>query len=154
MQAVGYRELTQLQLDEIKPLWEELNKIHLGDSAFFKDHYATFTFEKRIGRWKYMPENDIHVLVAETEKNIAVCYCVSVIKEDLSGEIDSLFLQSDFRGNGIGKTLMEKSMEWLKNKNCHTIRLGVSYGHESVLEFYRHLDFYPRITLLEWKGTK
>ncbi|AKL95822.1 hypothetical protein CACET_c23760 [Clostridium aceticum] len=28
----------------IKELWEKLNRLHMKDSKFFKEHYATFTF--------------------------------------------------------------------------------------------------------------
>lgn len=31
--------------------------------------------------------------------------------------------------------------------------LPVSYGHESVFEFYKRLNFFPRMFVLEWKNS-
>jgi len=151
MKTVIYGQLTKKQLGTIKPLWEELNEIHFDDSVYFKDHFLAMSFETRAARWQGLPEEDVHLLVVYDEKNVAVGYCVSTVKGDRSGEVDSLFLRPAFRGSGIGKTLMVKSVEWLNGRNCQPIRLAVSYGHESVLGFYERLGFYPRLTILEWK---
>lgn len=154
MQTLNYRRLLKQQLNEIKLLWSELNQVHLHDSVYFKDYYTTFTFEKRIVRWKNIPEEDIYILTVETEEGNPVGYCVSTFDKEQSGEIDSLFLLPYFRGNGIGKKLMMKSIQWLENRNCKTIRLSVSYGHEEVLRFYQKMGFFPRLTVLEWKKTR
>ncbi len=154
MQTLKYKRLPKRQLDEIKLLWSELNRVHFHDSVYFKDHYATFTFEERTARWKDIPEEDIYILVAEADEGYPVGYCVSTFNKERSGEIDSLYLQSGFRSNGIGKELMTKSMKWLENRDCKTIRLSVSYGHEEVLKFYQKMGLFPRLTVLEWKKTE
>ena len=41
-------ELDKTELYKIKDLWQELNAHHQKQSIYFKDHYATYTFEKRI----------------------------------------------------------------------------------------------------------
>ena len=48
MQTINYKRLTTTELARIKPLWEELNRIHLADSVYFKAHYTHFSFEERI----------------------------------------------------------------------------------------------------------
>ena len=153
MKPVEYRRLTKLELPQIKTLWGELNKIHSVDSIHFKEHYNTFSFEKRSEAWLKLPDNNFQLLVAEAEGSTLVGYCVSTFDTNLKGEIDSLFVDPAFRQQGIGRTLMEKSMDWLQNNQCSPIRLTVSYGHESVLVFYQRLGFYPRLTALEWKNT-
>jgi len=154
MQTVEYKRLTKSNLGKIKLLWEELNQIHFDDSVYFKEHYNTFSFEKRSEVWLKLPENNFHLLVAETEDSNPVGYCVSTFDSTMKGEIDSLFVNSTFRQQGIGKTLMEKSMNWLLENQCNPIRLSVSYGHENVLAFYQQLGFYPRLTTLELKNNK
>jgi diamine N-acetyltransferase len=153
MQTVEYRRVPAHKLTEIKPLWEELNKIHLVDSVYFKEHYVTFSFDKRSAPWLKLPEENFYLLVAETEDSIPVGYCVSTIDTELKGEIDSLFVTPAFREQGIGRTLIEKSRKWLESNQCQSIRLAVSYGHESVMGFYQRLGFYPRLTILKWKNT-
>ena len=41
-------EKDRSRLADIKPLWEELNAYHGRLSAYFKEHFRSFTFEKRI----------------------------------------------------------------------------------------------------------
>ena len=151
MQPIEYKILAKDKLAEIKPLWEELNLIHLDDSVYFKEHYAAFSFEKRSAGWLNLPEERFHLLIAATKESGPVGYCVSTIDTTGKGEIDSLFVRSVFRQQGIGKTLSEKSLEWLQENRCNPIRLTVSYGHESVFGFYQRLGFYPRLITLELK---
>jgi len=148
---IQYRHLNKSELTYIEPLWEELNRVHLDDSIYFKEHYKNFTFGKRIAVWEKLPEENIHILVAISDSLVPIAYCVSTVDENRKAEIDSLFVSSAFRKLGIGKTLVEKSLEWLQSVQCVSIRLTVSYGHESVFAFYQHLGFFPRLTVLEWK---
>jgi len=152
MKEFIYRRLDTTELPIIKDLWEELNLIHLTDSVYFKEHYASFSFAKRSKGWLKLPEDDFHLLVAETKDSVPVGYCVSTIDTNRKGEIVSLFVSTEFRRKGIGELLVRESMEWLNNKQHISIRLSVSYGHEKVLGFYQKLGFYPRLTTLELKN--
>jgi diamine N-acetyltransferase len=151
MSSITYKQLSINNLSEIKPLWEELNKIHSVDSVYFKEHYQSFSFETRSSKWMKLQEDNIFILVAQTDNSTPIGYCVSTIDIDKNAEIDSLFVDTNFRQQGIGRELIEKSKEWLEKNSCQSIRLSVSYGHESVLVFYQRLGFYPRLTALEWK---
>lgn len=153
MQTIIYKRITTTELARIKPLWIELNQIHLADSVYFKEHYTHFSFEERIGSWVNIPEKNFHMLVAETEDSTLVGYCISTIDENRKGEIDSLFVSDAFRKQGIGTVFMKKSMEWLLTNQCKPIRLSVSYGHEKVFGFYQQLGLFPRLTILELKNT-
>lgn len=151
MSNITYKRLSIRHLSEIKPLWEELNKIHLADSVYFKEHYQSFSFETRSSKWMKLQEDDIFILVAQTDDSTPIGYCVSTIDIDKNAEIDSLFVDINFRQQGIGRELIEKSKEWFQKSNCTSIRLSVSYGHESVLPFYMKSGFFPRLTTLEFK---
>jgi len=152
MQTINYKKLTTTELARIKPLWEELNRIHLADSVYFKEHYTHFSFEDRIENLLKLPEKNLHLLIAETEDFSPIGYCISTIDTNKKGEIDSLFVKAEFRKQGIGRVFVVKSMEWLHDNNANPIRLTVSYGHESVLGFYQRMGFYPRLTVLELKN--
>jgi len=152
MEKLIYRRLDTTELPVIKDLWKELNLIHLTDSVYFKEHYASFSFTERSRSWLKLPEDDFHLLVAETKDSVPVGYCASTIDANRKGEIDSLFVSTEYRRKGVGELLVRKSIEWLNNKQCISIRLSVSYGHEKVLGFYQKLGFYPRLTTLELKN--
>jgi diamine N-acetyltransferase len=134
----------------IKPIWEELNSLHRMDSVYFKGHYENFTFEKRASKFFCLDENNIFIEIVKNSEGAAIGYCVSTA-EGTSGELDSVCIYPSYRGRGLGEKLVKSSISWLKNKNCKTIRLSVSYGHECVHGFYQKFGFYPRLTYLELK---
>jgi diamine N-acetyltransferase len=133
----------------IKPLWQKLNELHLKDSNYFKDHFKTFTFEKRCEIFNKYDDDKIRIEII-TDDVTPVGYCISTI-EGSKGEIDSLFIDENYRKNNYGRSLMQNSINWLNENNCERILLGVAEGHESVLGFYQKFGFYPRMTYLQMK---
>jgi ribosomal protein S18 acetylase RimI-like enzyme len=139
-------------IDKIAPLWAELNRQHLSLSPYFKDYYKTLIFEDRkkaiLQRaWG----GDVHVDLALNASDPLVGYCVSSIDKWLTGEIDSIFVITECRGQGIGTTLMEKALEWLTSKGSKKNIVSVAVGNEQAYVFYEQFGFYPRRTLLEQK---
>ena len=139
-------------IDKIAPLWEQLNKQHLTTSPYFKDYYRVLTFEDRkrsilqraIG-------GEVHVDLALTFQDNLIGYCVSSIDRQFTGEIDSLFVIPECRGQGIGATFMDRALEWLKTKGSKKNIISVAVGNEQSYVFYEQFGFYPRRTLLEQK---
>lgn len=138
------------QIVLIKPLWEKLNSIHLQDSHFFKEHFQTFTFEKRSEKFRELRNNMLYIKIAEGPKKDIIGYCVSPIEKSV-GEIASIFVEEKYRKYGIGKQLIDNSIKWLKENNCSKILVAVAEGHESVFKFYAKFGFYPRLTYLQLK---
>jgi diamine N-acetyltransferase len=145
-----FEKITLNNIAIIKPIWEELNRLHYTDSIYFKDHFHNFTFEKRAAYFHKKNENEIFIEIVKTEEGTAIGYCISTTN-GTTGEIDSICITEKYRGNKLGEKLIKNGVKWLKSKNCSTIKLGVSYGHEVVFGFYEKLGFYPRMTYLELK---
>lgn len=142
-------EITSLHI--LKPLWEQLNAIHFTESGHFKDYYHALTFEKRCEKFLALPAGDVHIDGLFPEKSTTpVGYCITTTSKR-TGEIDSLFVEERFRGSGYGAALIEHSIDWMKNKGCTRMIISVAGGHESVLGFYQRFNFYPRMTILEYK---
>lgn len=110
------KELNRSELFRLKPLWEKLNEIHLHDSVFFKEFYAHFSFEKRSEKWCKILEDKFLILVAVDQFDTITGYCISTISSN-EGEVDSLFVESASRNQGLGKQLLTQSIEWLKTSN-------------------------------------
>ncbi len=144
------KDIALSELSIIKELWEKLNQIHLKDSNYFKEHYQTFTFEKRCEKLYKMKEDTIKIQVICDSGNALVGYCISTIDEG-SGEIESLFVEELYRGAHLGKRLVENALDWLKEKGCKKIGVSVAEGHETVFNFYKQFGFYPRLTYLQLK---
>lgn len=137
------------QLQVLQPLWEKLNETHLIDSLHFKEQYASFTFNERCDKFNYITEDNIRIEIVK-DHNICIGYCISTI-DTTTGEIDSLFIEPGYRKYGLGSTLVENSINWLKANKCQKIVVAVAAGHESVLPFYEKFGFYPKMTCLEQK---
>ena len=137
------------QINKIKALWKKLNEMHLEDSHFFKDLYKTFDFEKRCQKFDELLDKNIRIEIIEDDTAI-VGYCISTIEKG-SGEIDSLYIEKNYRKYGYGGQLVENSISWLKANNCNKIMVAVAEGHESVFGFYEKYGFYPRMTYLQMK---
>jgi ribosomal protein S18 acetylase RimI-like enzyme len=135
-------------LDKIQELWEELNQLHLEKSLDFKQHYKDFTFQSRKESLiKYTYEGKLFIVIARHEKN-KIGYCISGVIDDV-GEIESIFVKSDYRNNHIGNTLMAASLNWIKSCNAKKTIVKVSVGNEEVFGFYSKYGFAPRLIELQ-----
>lgn len=144
----GNREL----LEAVKPLWEKLNEHHKNNSTDFSEVYEAFTFEDRSKKFYSSEIGNVNIeLVKDAEKGKFIGYCISTISKEFVGEIDSLYIDNDYRSLGIGDNLMERAIQWLDNNNVKKKIIGVAAGNEKVLEFYKRHGFYKRTTILEQK---
>ncbi len=137
-------------VDFIKPLWEKLNEYHEVKSNYFSDKYKNNTFEKR--KSKFISNNNLKVridLIKDIEKNLYIGYCISTIDVELTGEIDSLFIEEEYRKDGLGDKLMKEAIKWLDLNKVKTKVIVVAEGNEGVLEFYKRYGFYKRRIVLE-----
>ena len=142
-------EIPREKIDEIEPLWKELNFLHYEKSSHFKDHFASFTFEERRNKLLHMER--IVIFAAKTDAKL-VGYCVASINGK-RGEIDSLYLKNEYHGKNIGRQLTEKAMNWLNAHNCSEINVYVAQGNEVALPFYEQFGFKKRFHVLQIKNS-
>ena len=147
---VEIRDIPKNEISIIKPLWEELNRLHLEDSVYFKDHYQSFTFEERAAALTNHDAENIRISVAFSA-DTPIGYCISTA-DGAHGEIESLCLGEATRGKGLGRRLVEDHVAWMRARGCERIRVSVSHGHDSALGFYRKLGFRDRLSVLELKN--
>ena len=139
-------------LIRVAPLWEELNKQHLSLSPHFKEYYRTLKFEDRKQAiLQRAVGGEVRVDLVMDAANIPVGTCVSSIDNELTGQIDLIFVTQPYRNQGIGTKLMEKALEWLNSKGAKKNIVSVAVGNEQAYIFYSQFGFFPRRTLLEQK---
>lgn len=121
----------------IRPLWEELNRLHENNSDYFKAHFAAFTFERRLAQLK--DTDGIAVFAAKDSGNgdRFTGYCIASTK-DRTGEIDSIFVVPDHRKTGLGNLLIDRAESWLKTQDIDKILISVAQGNESAFGFYHN----------------
>ena len=151
---IEYLEKDRNDLEFIRPLWQKLNQHHRAVSKYYKDSRAVTTFDMRKKQLlEKSRQGALHIdLARDTNTEEYIGYCVTTINPEKQGEIESLFIEKDHRGMGIGDNLMVRALSWLKTMSVQKTILGVAEGNEGVFSFYRRYNFYTRVTIL-WQKT-
>ena len=126
----------------IKPLWEKLNLVHYEKSIHFKNKYENFTFDNRMRSINKKAQNGIvkiDLLLDEDTSNY-VGYCISSI-ENNDGEIESIFIDENYRKLKLGDMLMQSALSWFESNSITNIAIGVVYDNCDALPFYEHYGF-------------
>jgi diamine N-acetyltransferase len=155
MHPIKYIRTDKSGIDQIKDLWEGLCRHHLDRSTSFKERYATMTFESRKkDLLKKLGEGEVILEIAmDSYLNRKIGYCLSIVTvhQEPEGEIESLFIDSAYRGKGIGDVFMKHALEWLDSKHVKTKRIIVAAGNEEVFPFYEKYGFFHKFSTLEQK---
>jgi ribosomal protein S18 acetylase RimI-like enzyme len=149
--VITYGTIPKDDIRAVKPLWEELNRLHLARSTNFKGHVGRNTFERRIEKVVRLPEDRLHIRAAREGDKI-VGYVIATVSDDGTGEVDSIFVAEDRRTDGVGTALMEGALAWLTGRGCAHVVVGVAEGNEEAFGFYRRFGFVPRMTILARAG--
>ncbi len=136
-------------MDQTGPMWEKLNQIHIQKALHFQQFFAQKSFEDRkkelLDKTK---KGELSVILAQNQVGQPIGYCISSVVGP-TGEIESIFVDPDFRADGLGRQLAERSLEWLDARHPARTILTVACGNEEVFPFYEKLGFYPRIVELQ-----
>lgn len=143
------RDIPLTELPAIKPLWQNLNQIHLADSIYYQDFYKEFTFETRMAFLNRMNAEDVKISVIQAGEQV-LGYCLSTVREGI-GEIESLYIDPSLQKQNYGTALVSLHKSWFRQRNCTKIKVTVAFGHDSVMEFYHKQGFYERLIELELK---
>ena len=146
------RQISDKEIDLIKPLWIKLKTLHFNLSPHFKQRFQSMTWEMRKNKL-FDKSQDMLIECAIDLKNYIIGYCISTIdKIDTSvGEIDSIFVEEKYRKQNIGRELMNNALKWFDSKDVLNQKLLVGAGNENVIEYYNQFDFYPLHIVLQRK---
>ena len=151
MDRISYVIGDERLLDDIGDMWMQLSRHHREVSTEFKDHFANADYTvRKAGLLKKTLSGKLRVVMAvddDLHKNIG--YCASSINGENCGEVDSLYVQSGYRGQRIGEWLMTDALAWLREQAAEKILIEVATGNDRALKFYRKFGFCPRKTVLE-----
>jgi GNAT superfamily N-acetyltransferase len=56
-------------------------------------------------------------------------------------DIDGCVVEDEYRGNGIGRLLVQTAETWARRRNCTSIRLVSNVMRERAHEFYKRLGY-------------
>ena len=137
------------EIDSIQPLWEKLNLTHMDLSTNFRSRYQEANWERR--KTKLIEKSEEIFLDTIVDQDLIIGYCISTIEKgnNLTGEIDSVYIEESYRESGIGTLLIKNAIDWLTTKGTVEQKLLVGVGNEKVIDFYKQLDFYPLHIVLQ-----
>ena len=138
MENVTIRESTY---DDITSLLELLYE--LGRPKPQKDNELE-TFTKLLKN--YMNEDDKKILVAQIENSkivgmISMIFLSRLNQNTLEMYVPELIVLPNYHSKGIGKKLINFSIELGKEKKCHRMRLESGNQRIESHKFYEHLGF-------------
>lgn len=146
---VEYIEGAQESLYLIEPLWQSLIIYHKNKSKHFADTYANKRFQDRVNELTDDSKVAMRVnLVKDKDTGQYIGYCISTINKEMIGEIDSLYVEKEYRKHGIGSQLMENALEWLDKNKVKSKIVAVGDENENVIDFYNHYGFHVRKIIL------
>lgn len=149
MTKIIYRSSGIDSIDTIEPLWNRLHEHHRQSPEFQRIIQPSFGWSERRERLISRTESEFFILTARSNEEM-IGYCFSSLDQNMSGEVESLYVSPDFRGLGVGAELTRKNVDWLKEKQARSIRLFVAVGNEAALSFYERLGFLKRATILQY----
>lgn len=152
MGEVEFKRISFSEIDSIKELWEGLKNHHQIKTTFFKERFENLNFEVRkaylSGKAK---DGKLIIDIAIINQGKIIAYCISSIDSKNDGEIDSVFIDENYRRMKIGEELMQRALKWFDDENVTTRRIIVAEGNEEAFEFYQKFGFYHIFNTLQQK---
>jgi ribosomal protein S18 acetylase RimI-like enzyme len=148
---IEYSETDEQGLDLICSLWQKLNEHHEQRSRHFAGHFAQMTFEKRKrGLLDKVVAGKLHInLAIDGHTGEIVGYCASTVSAGKQGEIESIYIEQDYRRAGIGSHLLQRALDWMDKQGVIHKMLIIGVGNEEVVDFYHHFNFEVRSIIME-----
>lgn len=122
---------------------------------------------KGLEEYAYIDEKDIRdyfrwllkrdsegFLVAELSEPVAFIACdtnwFSHFEGEILGEIHEIFVHPNYRGRRIGSLLVDRAVEYAKEKGRKTMGLWVGVNNFYAKEFYRKKGFIETVSIGKW----
>ena len=141
-------------LPRLEPLWLELKEFHISEFPIWSDSLLNGNFVDRVKGLQQTTENGTILveLVLSEEKEVA--FSISTINQEGVGELASLYVSQPFRNQGLGRKLVESSLQWLQEHQAKPIVVDVMAGNIAALKLYRHFGFVERVTHMHFIDDK
>ncbi len=153
MVQTEYITTDENDLEKIRHLWVQLNEHHRERASHFRSHYEQMTFDDRKKFFETIAFTGLLRLDIARDPITyrLIGYCVSSVSPEKNGELESIFVEPDYRSHHIGTTLITRALAWMDAQGVRRKRVSVGNGNEDAWAFYRKFGFYPRMTILEQK---
>lgn len=147
---ITYLETDEKDIDCVEEMWKNLIYHLQSESKYFSESYKNRDFKERKKQFiQNAEEGQLRLDIAKDRKK-NVGYCVSSII-NRKGIFDSIYVEERYRKQGVGKTLMERTIEWMNLNNVTDFEIMLTFGNTEALKFYQSFGFYPKNMILKKK---
>ena len=137
-------------INDIAPLWGKMKQHHVERSTAFKSAMASMTWEERRDDMRNKARGGrLRVDLAYDGDNV-IGYCICTISKEEKGEIDSLYVEEDYRRKGAGTELVKRSEKWFDLSGIKERKVVIADGNEEAIPFYSKLGYYKRATVMQY----
>jgi GNAT superfamily N-acetyltransferase len=96
---------------------------------------------------EFIRSEDAEVYVVEHDGKIVASGCARIkpdrhyLKHDLMGYLGFMYVPEEYRGQGLNKLIIDKLIEWCKQKGLKEIRLDVYETNAPAIRAYEKVGF-------------
>lgn len=95
------------------------------------------------------------IMVAQSEQGvIAMCsvqLLISTAEGGTAGVVEDMVVMPEYRGQGIGKKLLESVQKWAEDRGGKRLQLLADQNNISALEFYKKMNWTKTQMIRLWK---
>jgi len=129
----------------------DLLAIHRIEKVSFPQPWPFSAFESYVGEPGFL------VAVADDDSDVSVLlgYVVADTIPNHGtplGHIKDIAVAPDFRGDGVGRTLLAQAIDVLEDAGAGSVKLEVRISNEVAISLYRAFDFEHRRTIPNYYG--
>ena len=131
------RELNEKDLESLIKLYKQLDGAN-----------GNFTAEDARKIWKTEIEGNKKIKyfgAVENGKVISTCYCLIIPNLTRLGSsiafVENVVTDSEYRGQGLGRKVMEMAIEFARENNCYKVILQSASFRKEAHQFYKNLGF-------------
>ncbi len=105
--------------------------------------YQAAEEEIKVRLRKISADQDQHVFIAENDTIVGWMHIAITgpLESEPFAEIRGIVVKKEFRGKGIGTSLISTAEEWAKNKGCSKLRVRTNTKRKETIDYYRKIGF-------------
>ena len=131
------RELNESDLESLIKLYEQLD----GANGNYSAEDARQIWKSEIEGNKKLK----YFGAVENGKVISTCYVLIIPNLTRLGSsiafVENVVTDKDYRGQGLGRKVMEKAIDFAREKNCYKVILQSGSWRKEAHQFYENLGF-------------
>lgn len=151
MPHIVYQTIDRKEIQRIRPLWDDLRVFTREMTTHFKEHYASLDFDERMARLD-REGTRVRIDIARTgERGAIVGYALGTVNAEGVGEIASFWVDAGYRRMGIGRALLERTLDWLDAQDTGEVMILTAFENRDALSIYERFGFFTHLVLLHRK---